>query len=338
MHRSMRSLAPKEEVRVRSGFQQFRLSSDGQATDGVAMQSTRRKAFTLIELLVTLGVIGLLAALLLPGVQRTREAARRVHCQNNLRQIGLAFHGFHETHRGLPPMDLGDNWATWAVLILPYVERNNLYGEWDVDRQYYVQPKTAGADLGLFHCPSRLTAGRSNETGDMSFFQGFGLEVGPPGWSDYAAVWGTKRNLRDGPILRAVDSSTGRRAAPPRERPDARFSGWEPATGFRSLAADGVSNTIILGEKHLYPGSADTSVFNGDHQSGYMRVCGFENPLVGDPAYKEPDWSSRFGSAHRTICHFVLADGSVRAVNADIDAATLNALAKVGEGAVVGDF
>lgn len=100
--------------------------------------STRRAGFTLVELLVVIAVIGVLVAILLPAVQMAREAARRATCQNNLHQIGLAIHQYHETHRKLPSGWISEQpegepgWG-WACLILPYMEGDNLHDLIDFD-------------------------------------------------------------------------------------------------------------------------------------------------------------------------------------------------------------
>ncbi|HTN76184.1 MAG TPA: DUF1559 domain-containing protein, partial [Pirellulaceae bacterium] len=103
--------------------------------------SRSRRAFTLVELLVVIAIIGILVALLLPAVQSAREAARRMQCQNNLKQLALACHNYHDSRMLFPPSSIWYNAteggvnstnnanlnANWAILILPYIEQQNLY-------------------------------------------------------------------------------------------------------------------------------------------------------------------------------------------------------------------
>jgi prepilin-type N-terminal cleavage/methylation domain-containing protein len=97
------------------------------------MRMDRNRGFTLVELLVVIAIIGVLVALLLPAVQAAREAARRSSCSNNLKQIGLGMHNFHDTQQTLPAGvgPYGCCWGTWQVLIMPYVELTNVYERYE---------------------------------------------------------------------------------------------------------------------------------------------------------------------------------------------------------------
>ena len=120
-----------------------------------------RKAFTLVELLVVIAIIGILVGLLLPAVQAAREAARRMQCSNNLKQIGLALHTYHDANRSFPPLWVStagpSDRANWITMTLPYIEQGNLNATYDANTSTGGGAGNAflnKADIAAFRCPS----------------------------------------------------------------------------------------------------------------------------------------------------------------------------------------
>jgi prepilin-type N-terminal cleavage/methylation domain-containing protein len=277
------------------------------------LPATHRRGFTLIELLVVIAIIAVLIGLLLPAVQKVREAANRAKCQNNLKQLGLAFINFHEAQGGFPPSEIADNWPTWAAFVLPFIEQENAYRNWDMNLRYFVQPASAGVDPSMFHCPSRSFPGQFGTAGEARAFSAAmggagGTFTGPGGFSDYAIGCGSNNtvlprpNLQLGVGIRAINPWTGDYCNP--FQVDAYENGdWAPSVrtnpsrSWKSFLlarkmvhlTDGTSATLMLGEKYIAPRADGTVasggvVFNGDIQSQYLRFAGYsgtQDPVTG---------------------------------------------------------
>jgi prepilin-type N-terminal cleavage/methylation domain-containing protein len=228
-----------------------------------------RRAFTLIELLVVIAIIAILIALLLPAVQQAREAARRTQCKNNLRQIGLAFHNYHDTHSRFPqPAMIGltvssgmvmTSAASWETMLLPFLDQGPLYNQMDLNSDPYDVPvngpSVATVIPGLL-CPSAIRegnviytipAGTTLSSDFPATGEQWAMNGGP---TDYATFDGVRGDFSN--IARAGQTFTGGRegwgtwSIRVLDIP-AASSGGEGGK-IRDIT-DGTSNTILVGEQ-----------------------------------------------------------------------------------------
>jgi prepilin-type N-terminal cleavage/methylation domain-containing protein/prepilin-type processing-associated H-X9-DG protein len=216
-----------------------------------------RAGFTLLELLVVIAIVGILLALLLPAVQKVRESAARMKCQSNLRQIGLALHSFHDSNGFLPPGmategDHQDCYHTGLTYLLPYLEQDNIFRLYRMDRQWYDQTNyiAVAQQTPIFFCPSNRTNGVIDLT---PYIQQWGGSMPPfVGACDYVLCKGANACL-------AIDPS----GIPAQARGlfnEAQIGSQLNPSGGGSLLAipqqavrfagitDGLSNTIAIGE------------------------------------------------------------------------------------------
>jgi prepilin-type N-terminal cleavage/methylation domain-containing protein len=275
-----------------------------------------RKAFTLIELLVVIAIIAILIALLVPAVQKVREASARLDCQNNLKQIGLALHNYHDAYKRFPagisaslgadsgaisplvcpacsPPPIEGVWGSWLTMILPYLEYGDLYKMLDLTGREYgycLGPESPGATVvPAFICPSDWVPVTTIQYGTYYF-----------GVNSYFANAGTKA----WPVASA--SLNGVLFYNSRVRLD--------------HITDGASNTLLAGERYSQDaGMQDTDLASvrgwawTNYNSGEDHLGDTSNPLnsqaadIGDDARK-----NNFGSGHFGGANFVLCDGSVR--------------------------
>lgn len=284
-----------------------------------------RRAFTLIELLVVIAIISLLVGLLMPAVQKAREAASKMSCANNIKQLGLALANYHNNFEQFPPSRLHDYQATWLVLLLPYVEQDNLYNQWNLNATYYDQVDLARkSPVKGYYCPSRRSASSDpalSVSGDYPSF-GQGTTNLPGALGDYAANIGT----------------TGADYPSPTASPNGCFQ--LGPKGIRiSAISDGASNTIMVGEKHIPLGKFgvgwwDCSIYNGDYYPCSTRSGGLGFEVATTPGSTK--WA--FGSAHIGTVQFGFADGSVHSLSTTVPTTTMALLCDRADGQVIPDY
>jgi prepilin-type N-terminal cleavage/methylation domain-containing protein len=283
-----------------------------------------RRGFTLIELLVVIAIIGVLIGLLLPAVQKVREAANRISCANNLKQLGLAIHNYHDTYKALPPwgadftyipnpsnpLNPQNEGFSWAIVVLPFVEQDNLYATLNLNVSVLDPtnwPPTYAAALGtppgnpnlapnlkVFNCPST-----PEHTIDLQpFLAGYGIpNLGPfnVGAIDYAAVKGYTRWFNSP-------------ATPAPVAPLQACAPKSPSTGNSQWASDGQGALGRLGQRlpgggmqhktriaDITDGTSHTIMLGEDcgRTANYIRG-GKLYPPPGPPAGSPYSWDNPF--------------------------------------------
>ncbi|MFK7777796.1 MAG: DUF1559 domain-containing protein [Gimesia sp.] len=302
------------------------------------------RGFTLIELLVVIAIIAILIALLLPAVQQAREAARRSQCKNNLKQIGLAIHNYHETHRVFPPGYCGDpdnscsnvdsnkNGWGWGSFILPYIDQAPLYNKLGVGggkqtvcstpSGAQASPNVGDPDLqdtvlSAYICPS-ATDPQINPA----------REPGGHGKSNYAGVAGVDWS--------GVHSATGLTAI--------FVDGTKYVTRMRDFT-DGTSNTFAVGEKYRRDlDSTLTSQTTGEYYGATwvgitpdIRAAAVVGRLAPTGSSYSVNGGSvnAFASQHVGGAQFLFIDGRVRFISENMDQDKLSAIGVGNDGTVI---
>jgi prepilin-type N-terminal cleavage/methylation domain-containing protein len=293
----------------------------------------RHLAFTLVELLVVVAIIGILIALLLPAVQAAREAAHRTQCQNNLKQIALAFLGHNEAQKHFPTGGWGFNWSGhpdrgfgprqpggWGYNILPWLEEDTLHkmgagmtGQAQIDamRQAMATP------MPVYYCPSRRPATLyPNSTN-------FRIVGRPPlvARTDYAASAGDNNQGHDGGPGSLADGDA---------RTNWPYSNLTGICFQRSQIrprdiVDGTSKTYLVGERYLRADAWDTGQDPADDQNSFVgynvdTLRWSDVPPMQDQPGLVNRWS--WGSNHQVTFHMAFCDGAVRPLGYDIDPQT----------------
>ncbi|GAB4161097.1 MAG: DUF1559 domain-containing protein [Planctomycetaceae bacterium] len=272
-----------------------------------------RAGFTLIELLVVIAIIAILIALLLPAVQQARAAARRTTCRNNLKNIGIAIHNFHEAYGRMPTG--GDNGPTapfsadaverynWTFHILPQLEQENL---WNIGKETSGRAQLRRTALAVYTCPERR---------DVRIYKGSAK-------SDYAGNGGT--NGFNGALNRTT-------------RGHVRF---------RDIT-DGTTNTLLVAESRVHVRFLESgSICCSDNEDAYTNGAmddvirrGNWGPMLDeDDASVTTGIDGRFGSSHVSGIHALFCDGKVRQISYNINRDVFRNICIRNDGNVISDF
>ncbi len=338
------------------------------ASLGVAARRNRPRGFTLVELLVVIAIIGVLVGLLLPAVQAAREAARRMQCSNNMKQIGLALHNYADAHRKFPASSRGYGGcvgnavngeiknANGLVALLPFIEQQNVYEQFNLDQAFSVNaggqratgtvvgdPVTNGnaalASLVMpsFNCPSD----NNPAIGALN-----GIHYGAaPGFTGAATNYDF---IAD--VSREFSTCNSYASAATATK---RMFGGDVNTRMAQVI-DGLSNTFMVGEttKKWGNGAASAWSYRGWVMNGIDPYRGGRNGGINvwhqpwiHPTWQSPpfvpvrgqprSWWCAAASLHPGGCHFVMGDGSVQFITESIDTPTLKHLTLMSDGQVV---
>jgi prepilin-type N-terminal cleavage/methylation domain-containing protein/prepilin-type processing-associated H-X9-DG protein len=296
-------------------------------------RSAQRSAFTLIELLVVIAIIAVLIGLLLPAVQKVREAANRAACANNLKQLGLALHQYHDTYHTFPPGQTDSpRKHVWGTILLPFLEQGPLSSQyhWEVHWYETINQPVVTTLLKVFQCPSGAGAKVFAENNRPASYPWQAAT------SDYSACGNVDSALAAAGFIPPV---------PPKPN-----GAWAVNFGFRIAdITDGTTNTLMIGEitgrpKHYVTGykiapNQTTDIYGGGwadwdngHQLHGSTPDGLSEP---GPCPMNCTNAAEMYSFHPGGCNICFADGSVRFVRQTINIAVMAALVTRAGGEVI---
>ncbi|MEZ6128473.1 MAG: DUF1559 domain-containing protein [Planctomycetaceae bacterium] len=335
-------------------------------SSGVSSCKKRSRAFTLIELLVVIAIIAILVALLLPAVQQAREAARRISCRNNLKQIGLAVHNYHDVFNCFPPLGCYPSapvgqWKTFSAQarLLPYLEQSNLQNLVDWSIPYDIQGNVTGERIPTFLCPDEINDRKFPDGSIFVYPVNYAMNLGSWFVFDRTSgrygdgAFGTNcrlglRDITDGTsntlgasevaaaqdYFRNSGQPAGLNAPPPTTAAQIVAMGgdFEPMSGHTEWAegeAHHTGFTTVFGPNAKVPYTSGGTTTNVDYSSCRESWAGCSSPTYAAVTSR---------SYHPGIVQCMLTDGSARAISDNIDINVWRSLGTRSGSEVIGEF
>jgi prepilin-type processing-associated H-X9-DG protein len=323
----------------------------------------------LIELLVVIAIIGVLVGLLLPAVQAAREAARRMQCANNLKQLGIGFHGYASINGGFPPRRWSQaargGYTGWGTFLLPFIEQKPLYDRYNWAYDFYdpVNKSVVETQLPEFICPSTrrtsdiicsgaATAGSDNPDKSTTFSVAVAIDyLAPNGFTAPTTGWGTS-------VAKFSDGSNSHQAMKDCTTSSGFANG--PVRSPRKLKdiKDGLSHTLLINETAGWPGKwygrtrqpTDLSLGNRGSWAGWQSfvyltysadgtMSSSSNPTAGDLVNRAVNANNynQIYSFHPNGAYVLFCDGSARFVGESLSGLTLSQIVFIDDGQIIAD-
>lgn len=333
------------------------------------MKLRQNRGFTLIELLVVIAIIAVLIALLLPAVQQAREAARRTQCRNNLKQLGLACHNYHDAYN-LFPLGCGYSLWGWKVYILPYIDQGNQYNQINFSdgmdtagtfcrgqgtpcytSQHQAAALTTAGKKSWASTPFTILACPSDPLGNTAYGQGAGVGNAENINANYQGVCGNvnsviRANVNYGP------NSRHRIVTPVGTSSSDIIGAYDIGAEYNGIfgyalkvnigaISDGSSNTLMIGERAIDDSHSWGWTLTGNEGDSMLGTGApmWNTVFSSKPPYNYNwQYSPVFSSRHTGGSHFLMGDGAVKFLSTAIDFTTYKALGTRAGGEVTGEF